>query len=119
MGTLTATWEGAHRSFLLHLKANRAEKTVRYYKVQLSQLVLWANREGVDLERFRKTHLDAYLAYRLDRGTSRMTMRHDATCAKAFTKWCRRNDYLERDPLADYEVRKAPTPFKYMPTKED
>ena len=50
MGTFPTTWEGAHRSFLLHLKAtNRADKTVRYYKVQLLQLIKWANAEGIVL----------------------------------------------------------------------
>ncbi len=48
-----------------------------------------------------------------------MTLRHDCVCAKVFTKWCAKNDYLSRDPRADYEVRKAPTPEKYMPSEED
>src|SRR5947209_7856386 len=110
MGTPPTTWEGALRSFLLHLKAVRAEKTVRYYKVQLSQLVPWANSQNISLDDFGKRILDEYLSYRLDGGTSRMTLRHDALCAKVFTRWCARNDYLKRDPLAEYEVRKAPTP---------
>ena len=48
-----------------------------------------------------------------------MTLRHDCLCAKVFIKWCSRNDYLKRDPLADYEVTKPPTPEKYMPSQED
>ena len=28
-----------------------------------------------------------------------MTLRHDATCAKVFTKWCLRNDYLAIVPF--------------------
>jgi site-specific recombinase XerD len=100
MATIAVTWEGALRSFLLHLSAiNRAEKTIRFYKVQLGQLIPWANLEGISLTEFRKSHLDLYLAWRRENGTSRMTMRHDAACAKKFTAWCKKYDYLERDPL--------------------
>lgn len=34
-------------------------------------------------------------------------------------KWCARNDVIERSLLADYEVRRAPIPAKYMPTEQD
>ncbi len=36
-----------------------------------------------------------------------------------FFKWCKRNDLITRDLLADYEVRNAPRPHKYMLTNED
>ncbi len=118
MQTPIATWEGALRSFLLHKKANRAEATVRYYRVQLAQLVKWANERHVGLEDFGKRSLDAYLGDRLDNGASRTTLRHDSLCATVFTQWCSKNDYLLRDPLAEYEVRKAPAPHKFIPSAE-
>ena len=119
MQTPIITWEGALRSFLLHKKANRAESTVRFYRVQLTQLVKWANVNQVRLEDFGKRSLDAYLSDRLDNGTSRTTLRHDSLCATVFTQWCSKNDYLKRDPLAEYEVRKAPAPPKFIPSAED
>lgn len=119
MGTPVPTWEGALRSFLLHKKATRAEKTVRFYRIQLTQLIHWANDNGIRLENFGKRILDEYLGYRLDGGTSRTTMGHDSLCAMVFTEWCAKNDYLERDPLQDYKRLKTPTPPKYMPTEAD
>lgn len=65
MGTPPVTWEGAHRSFLLHLKAtNKAPKTVRYYQVQILQLIKWTKTENISLEEFGKRFLDEYLGYR-------------------------------------------------------
>jgi hypothetical protein len=43
----TVPWEEALRSFLLHLKAVRASKTVRFYDTQLSMPVRWANESGL------------------------------------------------------------------------
>lgn len=119
MGTPPVTWEGALRSFLLHKKATRAEKTVRFYRIQLTQLVHWANANRITLEGFGKRLLDEYLSFRLDRGLSRTTTGHDALCAMVFTEWCAKNDYLNRDPLYEYKRLKTPTPHKYMPTEED
>jgi integrase len=48
-----------------------------------------------------------------------MTLHHDAVAAKAFFRWCSRNDLIDRSPLADYEVRKAPRPPKHMPTDDE
>jgi len=61
MATTPTTWEGALRSFLLHLKATRAEKTVSYYKAQVLQLIKWANDQGIFLEDFSKRVLDENL----------------------------------------------------------
>ena len=115
----STTWEEAVRSFLIHLKAVRARKTVLYYATQLGQLVLWAEQRKVPLESFGKRHMDEYLVFRLDAGRSQTTLHHDAICAKAFMKWCQRNDVISRSLLADYEIRDAPTPPMYMPTDED
>lgn len=68
----TTTWEEAIKSFLLHLRGTRAVKTVRYYKIQLSQLALWATRESVSLERFDKRHMDTDLVYRAEVGKAQM-----------------------------------------------
>ncbi len=115
----STTWSEALRGFLLHLKATRATNTVRYYRVQLSQLVVWAEASNIPIDKFGKRSMDEYLATRVEAGKSRMTLRHDAVCAKAFLAWCQRYDVVERSLLAEYQVSKAPTPSKYMPTDED
>lgn len=73
----------ALRSFLLYIKANRAESIARFYRVQVTQLVKWANQNQVALDDFGKRSLDAYLSDRLDYGTFRTTVRHDSLCATA------------------------------------
>lgn len=112
------TWDEAYRDFILHKKATRAQKTVRFYDVQLRQLIHWADSERIPFEKFGKRHLDQYLAHRLET-VSRTTVRHDGVAAKAFYKWCAQNDLLLRSPLMDVQVRNAPTPSKYLPSEEE
>lgn len=113
------SWQESFRSYLLHLKAVRAEKTVRYYHIQLKMLSRWAEETGIPLDKFGKRHLDAYLVHRLETGKSQTTLHHDALAAKVFLKWRQRNDVIKRSLLAGYEVRNAPRPANYMPTPED
>ena len=116
--TPNITWSESVREFLLHLQAGKAVKTVRFYDVQLRQLTRWADENSAPFDKFGKRHLDRYLAQR-SKTVSRTTLRHDAVAAKAFFKWCARNDLLTRSLLADYEVRKAPKPARYMPTHDE
>ena len=111
-------WGEALREFLLHQTATRADKTVRFYRVQLRQLVRWADANAVPFDKFGKRHLDRYLALRSET-VSRATLRHDAVAAKSFFRWCARNDLLDRSPLAEYEIHNAPRPAKYMPSEDD
>ncbi len=112
----TLTWDEAFREFSIHLQATRAQKTQRYYEVQLRGLIRWATREDVPFARFGKRHLDRFLILRADEGCAPMTIHHAAVCAKAFFRWCQKNDIIERSLLADYEIRRAPRAARYMPT---
>lgn len=116
--TSNTTWDESVREFLLHLQASKAVKTVRFYDVQLRQLTRWADENNAPFASFGKRHLDRYLAHR-SKTVSRTTLRHDAVAAKAFFKWCARNDFLDRSPLAEYEIHAAPRTNKYMPSDED
>lgn len=113
------TWQEALKDFLTHMKAVRAPKTVRYYQVQLTNLVRWVDSQGIPIDHFGKRHLDSFLVFRQEKGVSQTTLHHDALAAKVFLKWCAKNDVVERSLLADYEVRNAPTPPKYMPGEEE
>lgn len=113
------TWEGAFSEFLLHLEATRAPKTRRFYDVQLRQLLKWANENDVPFDSFGKRHLDRYLVFRQGQGIAPTTLHSDAVCAKAFFRWCQKYDLIERSLLAEYEVRKAPRPARFMPTDDE
>lgn len=112
------TWQEALREFLLHLEATRAEKTRLFYQVQLGRLVAWTEEQHIPLEAFGKRHLDRYLVDRARAGLFPTTLHADALCAKALLRWCVKNDILERSLLAEHEIRKAPTPARYMPAEE-
>ncbi|WP_394793823.1 tyrosine-type recombinase/integrase [Armatimonas sp.] len=112
------TWDEAIGEFLVHVKASRAPKTWRFYDVQLRQLSNWTQENNIAFPSFGKRHMDRYLAFRRE-SVSPTTLRHDGIAAKVLLKWCARNDFLERSPLAEYEVRNAPRPAKYMPSTDD
>ena len=112
------TWNDAKREFLLHIQASRAQKTHRFYDVQLRQLITWAEANEVSYTQFGKRHLDRFLVER-SKTVGPTTLRHDAVSAKAFFRWCARNELIERSSLADYEIRRAPRPARFMPTDED
>lgn len=113
------TWTEAQREFLLHVEATRAQKTHRFYVTQLRQLVDWADTNQVTFLGFGKRHLDRFLVERGKSGKAPTTLHHDAICAKAFYRWCAKNDLIERSPLAEYEIRNAPAPARYMPSSEE
>jgi site-specific recombinase XerD len=113
------TWEDAHREFGLHLQATRAKNTFRFYNVLLRQLIDWAGENDVTLDQFGKRHMDRYLIFRAESGKKPMTLRHDAVATKAFFGWCVKNDLAPRNPLSDYEIRRAPRPAQHIPTDDD
>jgi site-specific recombinase XerD len=113
------TWDESLQEFFLHNEATRAKQTLRFYKVQLGQLVQWAKANDIPFDGFTKRHLDRYLVDRSRGGKAQSTLHHDAVAAKAFYRWCSRNDLIDRSPLADYQVRKAPRPPKHMPTDDE
>jgi site-specific recombinase XerD len=113
------SWEEALSGFLLHCQATRAKKTHYYYKVQLSQLMTWAAQNEIPFDGFGKRQLDRYLIHRAEGGRKPLTLHHDAICAKAFMAWCSKNDLLDRSLLAEYQVRNAPDPARYMPTQDE
>ncbi len=117
--TQAFTWGEALREFLLHLRATRARKTQIYYEVQVGGLARWADANGVPFAGFGKRHMDRYLAERTDAGKAPLTLHHAAVCAKAFFRWCQKNDLVERSLLAEYEIRRAPRPARYMPADAD
>jgi len=113
------TWEEAVRGFILHKKAVRAKGTARWYAAYTTSLMVWANAEQITLSAFTKRHLDAYLVHRTEIGRTPTTIHHDALVATVFTEWCKSNELLDRDPLAEYKVRNHPETYKYMPTTEN
>lgn len=112
-------WNEAFREFSLHLKATRAKKTQRYYEVQVGGLIRWATRENVPFAGFGKRHIDRFLILCAEDGCAPMTIHHAAVCAKAFFRWCQKNDIIKRSLLADYEIRRAPRPARSLPTNGD
>jgi len=113
------TWSEAVRGFVLHKKAVRSPRTAIFYRNYATNLANWADSQNLPLDAFTKRHLDEFLVYRAEQGRSQTTPHHDALVATVLFEWCKRNDLLDRDPLAEYKVRNAPSPHKYMPSADD
>lgn len=91
------SWDEALGEFVLHLRATRAPKTARYYKVPLHALTLWADANDVPLVSFGKRPMDRFMADCRAAGLRPTTLHHDAICARNFLRWCVKNDILERN----------------------
>jgi integrase/recombinase XerC len=117
--SLSDGWEGALRSFLIHLQAVRAPKTARFYRTQVSGLASWATARGIGLHQFADRHLDEYLVERAELGRRETTRHHDELAAKVFCKWSRKNGFMKRDPLKERKLRNPAQPHKHVPTEAE
>jgi site-specific recombinase XerD len=115
----SAPWNEAVKGFFLHYRATRELQTAKTYRAYLRQLADWANTERIEITSFTQRHLVAYLAHRKDMGRSDTTVCHDALYATMFFEWCNKNDFVHRDPLAEFKVRNPPKTFKFKPTDEN
>lgn len=117
--TSSLTWGEALTEYLLHVKATKAPKTLRFYDTQLRQAMYWADDNQVRFSEFGKRHLDRYLIFRQEGGKSPTTLKSDAVALKAFYRWCSRNDLIGRNPLAEYQIKNTPQPNRYMASDEE
>src|SRR5437764_11738212 len=115
----SVSWNDAVRGLVTHKKAVRSPRTASFYRNYVSNLANWAEDQGIPLDGFTKRHLDEYLVHRAAQGRKPTTLHHDALCATVLFDWSKRNDLIDRDPLAEYKVRNAPKTYKYMPTEDD
>lgn len=114
-----ATWPDLVDDWEAYLIAGRAPKTVRAYLDRLAGLRRWCDQQSLGVGAFRGRHLTRYLADRVKLGISPTTRRHDAVVAKMFFAWAAKEDYLPGNPLADYQVAKAPKPYVRMPSDDE
>ena len=112
------SWQDAVADFLLQMRGSREENTERFYRERLRLLVRWAQAKGIALADFRARDLREYFASRTDQKVSDLTRRHDAASARAFVKFCKREDYVQRDPLAGYQVPKSERAYVKCPSDE-
>lgn len=115
----SVSWEDALREYVFHLSATHAVPTARFNRTQITQLMRWADAQVIPFEEFGARHMNRYIVYRREQGRARLTLRHDGVCAKKFFAWCVRAGFLDRSPLAEYEVHNAPKPPRHMPSEEE
>ena len=115
----TIDWPEAVADFLLQTRATREESTERFYRERLRLLVRWAQAKGIALADFRARDLREYLASRTDQKVSDLTRRHDASVARTFLKFCMREDYIEGNPLAGFQVPKAARAYIKCPSDDE
>ncbi len=112
-------WETPMSDWITSLQAARKLSTVRDYRSRLTQVRTWAEGQGITLDKFRARELDQYLVMRQQAGVVDSSRRHEAIICKAFLKWCFLRKHLKSDPLQGYEIPKAQTQARVVPSAED
>lgn len=110
------TWQEALED-LLKAKSAKSANTRRYYDCQIRQMISWVVDADVSLQNFTSRQFRAYMAERAE-SVGPSTLYHDAVCAKVFFRFCRRNKYTAKDPLADFEFPKPPKVKIPLPSKQ-
>lgn len=140
------TWQSAMEDFLNGLSGSREERTERFYRIQLRQLLTWALEQNITLQQFTAAHMRKYLAHRADPTHSdadpcvvcrtrkgrkhttectaagrvkESTRRHDAIAARVFMRFCKREGYVVADTLHDFKLPKGEKPHVRMPSTQD
>ncbi len=124
-GNLDATWETAVDNFIVHKHAETREKTLHYYRTQLTVLVRWCEEQGVTLHQFGLKQMDEYLVWRKTNGGRRGkpvadgTLYHDKIAATALFKFCSLRGLIARNPLAGYKIDKPDKVSIPVPTQAE
>ena len=116
---LALPWKDAVADFLMQIRGSREEATEKFYRDRLKMLVQWAEEQNIPLTEFRARQLREYLGARADVGVSDRTRRHDAAATRAFLKFCMREEYIEGNPLAGFQVPKAARAYIKCPSDDE
>lgn len=86
------------------IKASRSEETIQTYRKVIGYLVANVGA-SLPLARLSPSHLEAFVMKpSLAKATRHLRYRH----VKAFLSWCRRQGFIEREPLRDIEQPELP-----------
>jgi len=111
-------WDEALSDFLLQTRTSREEGTERFYQQRVGMLRRWAAEKAIPLTEFRARHMREYLASRQG-AVSETTRRLDAVAARTFFKFCKREEYIPTNPLAEYQIPKAERPYVKCPSDDE
>ena len=112
-GPLPPAMAGALAAFERHLRSERSlsPHTVRAYAGDISGLLEYASRQGVDApEGLGVTELRGWLAIQHESGAARATLARRGAAARAFTAFAYRRGWLVTDPgprLGTLKTRRA------------
>jgi len=112
-GPLPPAMAGALAAFERHLRSERSlsPHTVRAYAGDISALLEYASRQGVDApEGLGVTELRGWLAIQHESGAARATLARRGAAARAFTAFAYRRGWLVTDPgsrLGTLKTRRA------------
>ena len=112
-------WDAVTQDWVTFLTGGHKPSTVRDYRSRIGIVRAWAESEGVTLGSFKARDLDRFLAKRQADGLADTSRRHDAIVCKAFLKWAFLRKYLRSNPLQGYEIPKAQSAVRVVPSAED
>lgn len=124
--SLPIDWSIPVSRYIKRCIAHLEESTVVGYNKSLKPMIRWFIDRGISLEEFSTEHMDEYLSYRrtvICRATGRpisdTTRRSETLVMKIFLRYARREGFLKKNPLSDYDLPKASRPVKVYPHAEE
>lgn len=117
--TPSLTWEEAHKSFYLHMRAVRSANTAIWYRKYIKGLTDCAEAQAIPLNSSLFCASTSTSPSPQTPKTTPAAIHHDKLAACAFFKLCFKNDVIPPDPLKERTVRNVTKPHKYMPTAEE
>jgi integrase len=112
------SWRNAVRSYLLDVESRSSASNCRFRESRLKAVSNWAGENEIDLDDYRKVHLQQFLIDRGKDGISENTRYHDYQTAKMFMTWCFEEDFIASNPLAKYKMKSPAEVEGSRPTVE-
>ena len=112
----------ALEQFCDHLRweRNRSEHTVRGYRNDLVQLLVWADQQGAgSLPEITLAQLRSWLAAQQGAGAAPASLQRHASAARGFFDWARINHLVDEDPTVALRTPKVPRRLPRTVTAKD
>lgn len=95
----------------LWLEKGLSENTLKSYRSDLEKLGDWAASQTIGLTSVRRTHLNNYLSYRMQRGLKARSTARCLSCLRAFYRYLLRENQIKDDPTLRVENPKLGRPL--------
>ena len=103
----------------LWLEKGLSENTLKSYRHDLASFADWLDRQAMSISSVKRTDLNKYLSYRLDRGLKARSTARSLSCLRALYRYLLREKIIEDDPTLRVENPKLGRPLPDTLTESD